>query len=500
MKADTSQPSKPRLWGALAMALAVFLFMALVCTGLWFRQKFGKVEIDQLLYHLQQGPETVISADHLLVWSGIKNCILGPAIYTLVLMLLLTRAGGRGRRIGRSLSTLPAQATALSGALMLSGYLTLTVAPGDVGGHDWIAMLYSLPAQFGTPVRKKNLILIYAESLEFSFGSHPFDDDLLHPLEVGLLADAKSFPHFRQMAGTGWTIAGMVATQCGIPLKPLGIFGQNKLGQNTTQFLPQAECLGDILKSSGYRNVFLGGASNQFAGKGMFLQTHGYDQVLGREHWLESYPQASLNEWGLNDDDLFAEALKKLAQLSASGAPFNLTILTVGMHDPDGFLAPSCPHDFGDFRDPVACTAHLIADFVASARARGYLEGTDVVILGDHLARPNGVYDKLESAPERSIFNKFLTSAPLPANRDVINHFDIAATLLTSLGYRLPGGRFALGCSALGPVSCKSLVNDPLADAKLEHSSPFYNALWLPADKPATPPRAVTWRATGHAG
>jgi len=488
-----------RWLGFLLRAASVFLLSAQLCTAFWFRQKFGKVEIDQILFHLQPASHTILYSDQLTVWSGIKNCILGPILYTTILMTLFSRARGKCRRVGDAFLALPVQAVAQLGAAAITISMTLTFPASAVAGEDWIATLYREPANLGIPRHKKNLILIYGESLEFSYGASPFEGDLLGPLDHGLLARAKSFPHFRQMAGTGWTIAGMIASQCGIPLKPLGIFGQNRFGQNASQFLPNALCLGDILKRSGYRNVFLGGASTQFAGKGLFLQTHGYEEVLGREEWLSEDSQFALNEWGLNDDDLFAESLKKLAELSRSNDPFNLTILTIGMHPPDGILAPSCPRDFGDLRDSVECTAHLIDDFIESAYAKGYLAEADVVVLGDHLSQRNSQHERLEAIPERSVFNKFLTSSDLPVNRDEIDHFDVAPTILSALGYALPGGQFGLGCSALGTVSCTSLVFDPLADAKLDRSSPFYNALWLPIKAgQASGPTALSAHPSGQ--
>jgi len=38
-------------------------------------------------------------------------------------------------------------------------------------------------------------------------------------------------------------------------------------------FMPDAVCLGDILKSQGYHLEFMGGANNEFAGKGLFYKT-----------------------------------------------------------------------------------------------------------------------------------------------------------------------------------------------------------------------------------
>jgi len=46
-------------------------------------------------------------------------------------------------------------------------------------------------------------------------------------------------------------------------------------------FMPDAVCLGDILKSRGYHLEFMGGANNEFAGKGLFYKNHGFVSVEG---------------------------------------------------------------------------------------------------------------------------------------------------------------------------------------------------------------------------
>ena len=63
------------------------------------------------------------------------------------------------------------------------------------------------------------------------------------------------FKNFNQTALTNWTIASIVATHCGIPLKNYGVFtfGEKKGKHLRTlfgmqKFLPKATCLGDLLK------------------------------------------------------------------------------------------------------------------------------------------------------------------------------------------------------------------------------------------------------------
>ncbi|WXT08074.1 sulfatase-like hydrolase/transferase [Salmonella enterica subsp. enterica serovar Infantis] len=83
-----------------------------------------------------------------------------------------------------------------------------------------------------------------------------------------------------QLPGTDYTIAGMVASQCGIPLfAPF----EGNASASVSSFFPQNICLGDILKNSGYQNYFVQGANLRFAGKDVFLKSHGFDHLYGAE-------------------------------------------------------------------------------------------------------------------------------------------------------------------------------------------------------------------------
>lgn len=97
---------------------------------------------------------------------------------------------------------------------------------------------------------KPNLVYIYAESLERTY----FDEKAFPGLapELSKIKDnAYDFSNTEQLPGTEYTIAGMVASQCGIPL--FAPFDGNASSSLST-FYPQNVCLGDILKSSGYQN------------------------------------------------------------------------------------------------------------------------------------------------------------------------------------------------------------------------------------------------------
>src|SRR5208282_6879460 len=106
---------------------------------------------------------------------------------------------------------------------------------------------------------KRNLVIVYVESMEQSYAdAQAFGKNRIPHLTL-LQDDNVAFGRFVQVANTGWTIAGMVATMCGIPLKAIGLITKNYFDAFNA-FLPDAACLGDILKENGYRTEFLQGA------------------------------------------------------------------------------------------------------------------------------------------------------------------------------------------------------------------------------------------------
>ncbi len=460
--------------------LSLYAFAVLLASANWFHRFFGAVELDQLLFHLQLPRSALLSADRSLVNSAVRNCLLAPIAYALLAggaFVLVNWRRGSGdwpSRFTARVFSMPGQFAVL---MLICGYALARDVQwfgSPVDSRDWIGELYQPPVLDAGPVVRRNLVLIYAESLEFGWESAPnAADGLIKELSQ---LPAVRFPAFTQLADTGWTIAGIVSTQCGLPLKPVGLF---KANDTIAQFLPSARCLGDVLKAHGYRNVFLGGAAAEFAGKGAFFSGHGYDEVWGSVEWLKLNPQFQMNGWGLHDDELFAQAKARYTALRQTGEPFNLTLLTVGMHPPGGELAPSCPVRFHDYRDSVRCTSLLVSSFVHWVQQNDPLHTTDIVIMGDHLGMKGDLVPNIADHPQRYVFNAFLSDQPLQPNRGVVNHFDMYPTMLQMLGFRVEGGRSGLGCGALGPATCSTLTSDAAIDAKLRMRSRFYESLWV---------------------
>ncbi|MCU0854740.1 MAG: sulfatase-like hydrolase/transferase [Rhodobacteraceae bacterium] len=289
----------------------------------------------------------------------------------------------------------------------------------------------------------RNLVLIYLESVEETF----FDEELfpgLMPNLARLRDEGVSFGDMRQYPGTGWTIAAMVASQCGVPL--LSEMWGNDILTTVGNPFARVDCLGEHLQEAGFATAFVGGATLDFAGKGNFLRDNGFDVQLG----LDELPNTGAHMWGLYDVDTFAHATELFDGLAGGEAPFLLSVLTLDTHFPDGMPSPGCRPYAPDallMLDAVHCADQLVAAFVAHVRASPVGEDTVIAIMSDHLFMEGEVEDMLDKGVRRPFF--FLLDPDRGAQRVAgpFTHFDVAPTLLEAVG--LPGARFAFGQSLL---------------------------------------------------
>ncbi len=128
------------------------------------------------------------------------------------------------------------------------------------------------------PSSPPNLLVIYLESLERTYADHERFGDVYAPL--GALGDqGVVFEGVRQIDNTGWTMAGMIASQCGVPLMPAGLLHDSQL-EPLEQVVPGVSCLGDLLAEQGYSLTYMGGAAS--ASLARASSTRG---MVSRESW-----------------------------------------------------------------------------------------------------------------------------------------------------------------------------------------------------------------------
>ncbi|SDL04027.1 phosphoglycerol transferase [Modicisalibacter muralis] len=442
----------------LAIVLGVLGFVYIFLWGLWVvSDMMTGVGINQaVIFHLFSGTE---GADY----SQFLGEIAVAVIFLLLAVSVVVFSLGVGWRSRRT----PKRRTRMLPLGM--GFVMLVAAWLVSPWHQDIMVLadsYSrinsdqarrLDAMYVVEPRvienKQNLVVLYLEGVERTY----FNDKLfpgLLPNLSRLRETSLSFSGIEQSPGAGWTIAGMVNTQCGIPLVTPGA-GINDMG-HVERFLPEAKCIAEILAENDYQTVYIGGASGKFAGKGSFLRQHGFMEVKDRAYFQteQPLPESAFSGWGLYDDTLLQIVYDEFVALSEEDGPFALFALTMDTHPPNHHVPPSCEGvHYGDGSskalNSLRCTDRLVSEFIDRIRRSPYYENTTLVVLSDHLSMVNDAKVALDKAPQReNLLMIFDASMPSGERHVQGTMVDIGATLLDVLDAsetRLGFGRSLLG-------------------------------------------------------
>ena len=486
-----------------ASYLLIWAGLVLLAAASVIRHYWGPISVGQMKMNLVSVQTD--GGGGSIVWVAVVAIGVLPVVVTAALALALHvwrrrspawRLSRRSRAAARSASALAVAAVVLSGsatfasAVGLKEYVKAAKSSSDIGDY------HAEPAVTDAS-GKRNLVVVYLESGEQTLADDQlFEKNAFAPLEAvtGEAEGWRSVSGLRQYEGGGWTMAGLVSTQCGIPLKGSGSAGgENDIGGGMGEYLGGVTCLGDVLQEHGYTNAFLGGANSSFAAKDVFLRTHGYTEDKGLQDWRAAGepPENFRGDWGLSDERLMAHAKDEVDRLHAdserTGKPFNLSMLTLDTHEPV-HVYDSCSVDTqNEVTSVFACSMTQVAGFVQHMKDRGYLEDTSVVIMGDHLkhmSAGDAFHEQLDDNPDRTIFNRIWIpgeTAQTPV-RAGANQLDMFPTLLEAAGLPVDDGRAGLGVSVRRPEipegAAQSLEPADYSELLASLSPRFYARAW----------------------
>lgn len=433
-----------------ALLTTLFLVAWFLLAFYFFANRLSGSGVDEsVLYHLLTDMGGADYSAFRLELAGIAAALIGMLIAA---GILYRQSMATGEARPRSLRYLAA-------VTLLALSVSTSPAVHDIHGIYRASQPWSvddaLPPGFAQPKRvsasnRKNFVYIYLESFERTYLNQEVFPGLA-PNLTRLEQEALRFTEIKQARGTNWTIGGMVASQCGLPLLPRTGF-TNSMG-GISRFLPGATCVGDILNEQGYALHYYGGADLKFAGKGNFYATHGFKKVAGLEELKPLLKDPSyLNGWGLYDDSLFEIARHEFDVLATSTEPFGMFLLTVDTHHPEGHIPRACSGiKYGDGKNPILnaihCSDRLVGEFVQHLRNHQAADSTTIVLASDHLAMPNTASHLLRGQNRRNLL--LVLDRDIPAGE--IKHpgttFDVAPTLLSILGANIE--KFAYGRNLL---------------------------------------------------
>jgi phosphoglycerol transferase len=473
---------------AIAASTGAFVFLFLTTAWLIANAFTGEGFNGAVIYHLRAGFEGAGVQEYAGLIALFSALVAAALCAAHVFYRLLTRsgrqtAGSAGVLLTAVLWALCLAHPTVNGALRDFNHAIygpdslLDHIAGQPAAGERFADYFVSPAE-ATPVGpRRNLVVIYAESLEQTY----FDDDLF----PGLITELKKlreravvFDDIRQVEGTGFTIAGIVASQCGLPLVTAG--HPNSM-RGMDRFMSGATCLGDLLRRNAYSLHYLGGADLSFAGKGTFLESHGFESIEGLAELEPDLADPDyLSTWGLYDDSLFELVTRRFDDLAARDEPFGLFTLTMDTHHPHGHPSRSCAgREYADGRNQmlnaVRCSDHLIARALNHILASPAADNTLVVLASDHLALKNDAYDRLTSGTRRNLLWVFPPDGEAAVIDTPGSTLDTAALISPYLGLESRG--FGLGRDlAAGARSIVQAI--PGTDWQLREWRSEFAAFW----------------------
>ncbi len=454
-----ASPGRGRLSAALFPLLAGLSVWA-AATARWEARHWDNLKMNEVVNQLSTPVEGTGSAILGEFWG---RCVL-PGVLAAVIAAAVVAAVWRRpwrRRAARWASA--ACALFLAGMLVygwvlldVTGYIRDSLIPSN-----YIEEEYADPrtAELTFPEQKRNLIYIYLESMESTFadtGSGGAFPETVIPELTALADEGVSFTGRRggvnggcSMAGSTWTMGAMFAQTSGLPLK-IPITDSSMSSQ--TSFFPGVVTLGDILAENGYRQALLLGSKAVFGGRELYFKEHGSYEIWDYNWAVETgrIPEDYYVWWGYEDEKLFSFAREQLAELAAGDQPFNLTLLTVDTHFPDGYVCPLCEREFGDdqYSNVLSCSSRQVAAFVDWLSQQSFYENTTVVLTGDHITMDVGYCDDVPADYQRKVYTTILNPAAevkSPGKFREYTTMDLFPTTLAALGVDIPGDRLGLG-------------------------------------------------------
>jgi phosphoglycerol transferase len=501
----TLAPDKPGIVATLALAGAalvggtdliphphllhgvLFLGILALVPGVVIARSFRRIDMIAILFHREFGMQGATLV-------GLKNEI-ATAVISAMPLLLAILGLHEALKLPESAVAAALGAVLLANPFLRYAALRLWQRPRPSVLRDWLTK-----PQIKASDARPDLVVVYLEGVDRRF----FDHQVFGPITAKLqayAADGISFTRVGQIAGTGWSLAGMVATQSGVPVAPRGLNFMKRL-EEVPVFMPTAPFLTDILHAKGYDSHYVVGGDTEFGGIGPMYRTHRIGRMTGIEEMRGLFPEAAVKAatagWFLDDQMVLDAALRVHDQLLRKAAPYALIVETIGPHGPRGTISrrwtDSGKTEHSDIPRSVACLVDEVDEFLAQIRATQPADrDLRIVLLSDHLNHSPTVP---KTGPAYEGFNTVIFWGAPDRKGGVIDRpgsmVDVFPTLLDCMGWAEAPVAAGIGRSLLSsPLTLVESFGIAEVDRMITGDAGFANQIWDVADCPEPTPRAT---------
>ena len=335
------------------------------------------------------------------------------------------------------------------------------------------------------PDEKRNLIIIYLESMEASLFSHEnggaFDNSIIPELE-DVAINNFSFSNTEKLGGsytltkTSFTAASLTASTTGTPINIKLFDGYS----DKKPFMNNIKSLGDILSENGYNLELMQGSGIEFSAIDLYAKYNGnykiFDDATAKEKGL--IDKDYFVWWGMEDKKVLEFSKEELINLSKEDKPFLFVMFTMDTHFKDGYLDKSCKIPFEEqLANSYNCSSSMINDYLNWLSEQDFYKDTTIILLGDHQVMQDSFYSDHKDYV-RVNYNVFINSQNTTDNNKnrEFSMFDMYPTILSSIGANIEGNKLGFGVNLFSDEKTLiELLGRDKFDNEILKSSDYYD-------------------------
>ena len=460
--------------------ILMFLSAIFVCASFYVKFVIGENNFYENIYMIIHSVSA--SGTFSTFWSSVKDCLLWFFLILIVFFLLNKFVFIKRRKhVLASSIFLVVSLIGLLSVMHFDEYVVNSLSSTKIYEEYYVN---TNDVKITFPKKKRNVILIYLESMEASLFSKEnggvFKESIIPELEE-IAKENLNFSNSEKLGGamtldnTSCTIFSLVTSTSATPVYPR-LF--HPYGENNP-YMRNVRSLGNVLKENGYNLGAIQGSSIKFSAADYYLKENGdfevFDDDTARERGLIDKNYSVW--WGMEDKKVLEFSKAEITKLSKMNEPFAYIVTTTDTHFPNGYLDETCDTPYKEhFLNSYACSSKMVSNYLEWLKKQDFYNNTTIVIMGDHKVKQDSLYRDYKDY-ERSNYNAIINSVVEGHNKNrLFSQFDMYPTILASMGVQIDGNRIGFGVNLFsGEKTMIELLGREKFDREIFKNSDYYN-------------------------
>ena len=461
--------------------LFIFLSVIFLCGSYFIMFIMGRNNFYENIYMLMHSVSS--SGTLLTFWYSVRPC-LWLFILLIVVLFTLNKVLSYNKKTKFIISiVLFCVSLLLVGKLMhVDQYIINSLSYTDIYEKYYVDT-NSVKITF--PKEKRNIIILYLESMESSLFSKEnggaFLESRIPELE-NIALNNINFSNSEKLGGaytmdnTSCTIFSLVTSTSATPVytRLFTAYGENN------PYMRNVRTLGNVLRDNGYNLGFIQGSSIKFSAANYYLKDNGnfeiFDDDTARER---GYVDKDYSVWwGIEDKKVLEYSKAEIEKLSKKNEPFAYILFTTDTHFPDGYLDETCDTPFDEhLANSYSCSSKMISNYIDWIKSQDFYDNTTIFIMGDHKVKQDSFY-KEYSDYDRVNYNAIINSVVEGNNNKnrQFSQFDMYPTILASIGAKIEGNKIGFGVNLFsGEKTMIEIMGKEKFDNELFKNNNYYN-------------------------